>query len=133
MVLRKHAAQARSVQGVETSLFLRCPAGLAWKWPQCSFLMCRSPERPVLGPAKQLMALPLAAIRVTYPEKLIIQIVKSPISQANRGALLYSINMTLLQGTEGPPAPVAFLLQVHTCGSCGPALRRLACGALSGI
>ena len=27
----------------ETSLFLHCPAVLARKWPQCSFLACRSP------------------------------------------------------------------------------------------
>lgn len=37
---------------------------------QCSFLMCRSPEGQFFGPAKQLMALPLATIRITYPEKI---------------------------------------------------------------
>ena len=42
--------QPRHVPCRQTSLFLYCPAVLARKWPQCSFLACRSPERPVLWP-----------------------------------------------------------------------------------
>ena len=51
------------------------------------------------------MALPLATIRITYPEKLIIQIVKSPVSQDNRRSIAFRKHDTSA-GAEGS-APVA--------------------------
>ena len=78
------------------------------------------------------MALPLETIRITYPEKLIIQIVKSPISQDNRRSVVFRKHDTTagrrgLSSARGPS-----LLKLACAAPVAPALCRGVCRALSG-
>ena len=77
------------------------------------------------------MALPLATIRITYPEKLIIQIVKSPVSQDNRRSIAFRKHDTSAgpRGlcSRGPP-----LLKLACVAPVALALCRVVCRALSG-
>ena len=83
-------------------------------------------------PPKQLMAVPLATIRITYPEKLVIQIVKSPISQDNRRSIVFHKYDTAV-GHRGPSSTTGpFLLKLACAAPAAPAPRRLVCRALSG-
>lgn len=74
------------------------------------------------------MALPLTTIRITYPEKLIIQIVKSPISQENRRSIVFRKYDTAA-GRRGLSSACGPSLLKFTCAApVAPALRRVVCG-----
>ena len=72
-------------------------------------------------PPKQLMAVPLATIRITYPEKLVIQIVKSAISQDNRRSIVFHKYDTAV-GHRGPSSTTGpFLLKLVCAAPAAPA------------